>query len=289
MFQIEDRGRSATFRLQLFTSTTGLRPVAVATQDMSELGMSLVNHCEIIAGQVWHEYFPDEPLPPIWVQSMPAIDFAANDVRLVSFDVGPDRTLSAPKWSPITRQQLNQFVGSPVETDRGSGFVAPPPPPTTRTRYELVPMDQMPRGRPSRQACMTGAPPPPSPWWRRQINIIRGEQEAGGRNCCWYHGGDWAAVTDTAVRLIAAVEATAGTDNELRDKVLTAARAEGLSKWALIALNTLLIDPISINEATDEHPASFVNGQHRTRAMRDAGLSAVLVGVIEEVELKPEG
>lgn len=66
--------------------------------------------------------------------------------------------------------------------------------------------------------------------------------------------------------------------------MLAAAYAEDVSGWQLTALNTLLSDPISINKADDEHPASYVNGQHLTRAMRDAGLSAVLVGVTEETQ-----
>ena len=150
-------------------------------------------------------------------------------------------------------------------------------------------MDQMPHERPFREACMSGTAPPPAPWWRRRINIIRGRQETGGRACCWYHGGDWAAVTATAARLIAAaVEADRGADEELRDKVLTAAQTKGLSKWGLIALNTLLSEPITIEAASDNHPASFVNGQHRTRAMRDAGLPCVLVGVIEEIDTQTD-
>jgi hypothetical protein len=89
-------------------------------------------------------------------------------------------------------------------------------------------------------------------------------------------------VTDVAVRLIA--DAVADSDDALRKEVLAAAEAEGISGWPLQALDSLLFDPVVISEADGRHPALFVNGQHRTRAVRDADLPAVLVGITEEVD-----
>lgn len=151
---------------------------------------------------------------------------------------------------------------------------------------------QVPQETPFRESCRTGETPEPvSVPWGHPLLDRRGPSrtgvvaEAGGRDCCWYHGGDWDAVTRIAVRLITEREsAGVGDDDELRAHVIDAARAEGVSTWALTALDSLLADPIAIHRADDERAASFVNGQHRTRAMRDAGMRAVLVGVDEPVE-----
>jgi hypothetical protein len=139
---------------------------------------------------------------------------------------------------------------------------------------------------------MSGAPPEPAPrpWWHRLLNQLGVARRPavdgdGGRDCCWYHGGDWGLVTGAAVRLIAQVEASGvNEDHELHVQVMAAARAEGLSAWSIEALYSLLTEPIAIHEASDIDEAQITNGQHRTHAMRDASLAAVLVGVEEQVE-----
>lgn len=55
------------------------------------------------------------------------------------------------------------------------------------------------------------------------------------------------------------------------------ARAEGITGWERQALNSLLVDPIVIGKNDDDPAVWFVNGKHRTRAMRDAGVTEVLV------------
>ena len=311
MYRYDNGWMSTTFRLQLFTSAAGLRPVAVATQDSSEDGVSLVNGCEYFVGRVWRDFFPDEPLPPLWVQRIIPEDSnlfggkKLGDWKLVDFEVGPDYELTGPNWSPISQRQLNRLVDDRVDPDRGSGFVPPPPPPAYRTRFTLVPMDQMPQEKPFRESCMTGAAPQPTPEpapqpapsmasepavRRQRLGQWLGRSRrpappaTAGRDCCWYHGGDWAAVINTAVRLIAEVEADGvAEDAELVSRVMTAARAEGLSEWSLQALNSLIADPIMTQRAGGAH-VGFTNGQHRTRAMRDAGVAAVLVGREELAE-----
>ena len=78
------------------------------------------------------------------------------------------------------------------------------------------------------------------------------------------------------IDLISAAKVTGlSVDEDLRYAVFGAARAEGVTGWAMEALHSLLADPIVIGENDGE--VWFVNGQHRTRAMRDAGVTEVLV------------
>lgn len=288
MYRVDGTCSTTRFRLQLFTSDAGLRPVAVATQCLDDRS-SLVNSAETVVSRVWRDHFADEPMPPLWVQRL-VLDDDPDDVlgdwQMVSFAIGPDYELSEPVWPRLTQQQVDELVGGLVDADRGAGFVAPPPPPSYRTRYRPVPMSQMPIERPFRETCMKSAPGAVvGRWWRRLVDVLpSSKRRTGGRECCWYHGGDWAEVIDVAVRLVDENEASGIDDDGLRRQVLAAARGEGLSGWRLQALDSLIHDPISIHAATKERPAVFVNGQHRTRAMRDAAVSAVLVGFAEEVD-----
>ncbi|MEV6639645.1 ParB/Srx family N-terminal domain-containing protein [Amycolatopsis sp. NPDC051371] len=137
--------------------------------------------------------------------------------------------------------------------------------------YVLVPMGQVPREVPWHEDCMRDAVVGETfPGDRSNV--------AGVRGCCWYHGGDWDAVTKAAVRLIAQVNATGVEENyRLCQQVLDAARADGMSGWPLQALKSLVKVPILIRKNAKSQSV-IDNGQHRLRAMRDAGLTEVLVG-----------
>jgi hypothetical protein len=278
MYRVEEAEVIATFRLQLFVSADRLRPIAVVTQDEAEGGMSLISGRERFASQVWRDYFPGEPLPPVWVQrtvysrhaELKDDDFWSG-WELVTFDHGRGRHLTNGRLSRITQDQLDELVVGAVDTDRGREF-PPPPPLTYRVHYVLVRMDQVPREVPWHEDCMKDSV-------ADDVSITGRSDVADARDCCWYHSGDWAAVTRSAVRLIAQVEATGVKANyELRQQVLAAARAEGTSGWSLQALRSLLRDPILLRKVDGEHSVIIDGGQHRIRAMRDAGLAEVLIG-----------
>jgi hypothetical protein len=42
--------------------------------------------------------------------------------------------------------------------------------------------------------------PRPTPWWRRLSRQLAPSRI--GRDCCWYHRGDWHKVTKTAIRFL---------------------------------------------------------------------------------------
>src|SRR3954447_13683746 len=81
------RGRTGTFRLQLYTGE-GRWPVAIATQDAANEGRSLVNGAEDYAGDVWRTHFPQLAAPPLWIQNM-IIDRSAT-LTLVAFTGADD-------------------------------------------------------------------------------------------------------------------------------------------------------------------------------------------------------
>ncbi len=283
LYRVEVGEVRATFRLQLFGGA-GLRPVAVAIQDMAEGGTSLTNACEDIAGQVWRDHFPLEPQPPLWVQRTITSTYQGRDTERLSswqmftFATGPQQRLTTVEWSFLTQSELDSLVGQPVDEDRGTQtFLAESPQDRLDIDYTLVSMHAMPQEKPFRESCMATTPGIRSQRWFGK-RTVRPQRSPNVRaDCCWYHSGDWSAVINAAVRLIAhAKETGLGQDDELRHAVIDAARAAGVDGWKYEALYSLLIDPIVLVE-TDNGQITFVNGQHRTRAMRDAGVPAVLV------------
>ncbi|WP_146772038.1 hypothetical protein [Lentzea atacamensis] len=292
-YRIEDDGIVASFRLQLFVSA-GLRPVAVAIQDVAEGGISLTNGCESIVSRVWRDHVPGEPLPPLWVQRIitptyPGWDSdALSSWQMVTFEVQSPHWLSAPQWTAITQPELDRLVGRPVDDQRGRDFEPEPAP--DDVDYALVPMHQIPLEKPFRQQCMTSAAPgrtpprrPRLPWPWRSSRENRATGVPSG-SCCWYHRGDWSAVIETAIRLISEAKARGlGAADQLRDVVLEAAHVDGITGWDQQALHSLLVDPIVLGKNANEPTVWFVNGQHRTRAMRDAGVTEVLVAARPQI------
>lgn len=280
-YKIDDGGVRSTFRLQLFVSRHGLPPVVVATQGTADQGMSLTNGCELIVGQVWRDHFADKVLPPVWVQRIIVPTSPDRDSSMLSswqritFHAHPQYHLSDPKWTFMSQDDVEALVGGPVDDQRGHVAHVPEPELTSAdSDYALVPMRRMPLETPFRETCMS--PDDGAVGTSRWELLLARAQRAAGLSCCWYHGGDWSAVIDTAARLISTAKVTGlGTDEKLRYVVLDAARAEGVSGWNLEALYSLLVDPIMIGE--NDGNVWFVNGQHRTRAMRDAGVTEVLV------------
>ncbi|MFE3504219.1 hypothetical protein ACFXPX_04555 [Kitasatospora sp. NPDC059146] len=270
MFRIDDGGGlPSSFRVQLFTGE-GLRPVAVATQTMHE-GPGLTNGAERYAEAVWERLCPGEELPPLWVQrqlfdgrfGMP------EEFELVTFrEAGPYR-LRGPQWRSITSGQMAELVGGPVAEDRGEGYVPRELPPEPEKRFEVMEVSRLGTPRPFRTPeCMPAGASRRVPWWRRLVPV------RAGRTCCWYHRGDWHAVNALAIAILA--EGTeAGV--EAKDMVRVAdkrARAAGADNWQREVLRSLFSLGLAIMPDDD---GTYVNGQHRARAMMDAGVRRTVV------------
>lgn len=223
MYRVEQAGLRATFRLQLFTAA-GLRPVAVAAQNMSE-GQSLVNGSETFCIHVWHHRFPDQEHPPLWVQRLVHEHF--GHWQRVTFDVDDERTLRNPLWPRLSQQQLDTLVGTTVDPDRGSGFVPWPQAPEYRMRYTPMPVARMPTTRPFRTTCMTGRARRQGRW---AYQVLRRWLPLTRETCCWYHGGDWRTVNQHALRLLRLAESASVDPEDVADHVVAIARAEGLTE-----------------------------------------------------------
>ncbi len=271
MFSVAQGSRPpATFRLQVFTAP-GLRPVAVAIQTSGE-GMSLTNRAERYAEAVWTRHFPNDPEPPIWIQRqiLPGVFGAFTQV---TFTVSSPHTLSAPRWRPLTTEALTSLVGVPVDADRGDGYIARVEEPEPRMIYAVTRVAALPRPQPFRAtSCM---PAGTSAWrrWARQL-IPR----HGGRDCCWYHQGDWHRVSAAAVRLVTQAQQDGLDVKDIDVHVYGQAMHEGMSGWELEALGTLasLGDGIALEE-NDDGDEVYINGQHRAQAMLDAGVRDTVV------------
>lgn len=96
-----------------------------------------------------------------------------------------------------------------------------------------------------------------------------------GHSCCWYHNGDWRRVVDLAIALLRKAH-TAGKSEqwEITWFVLKQPAATSLTGWQHEALRSLFIEPIT---PPDDDSEWYVNGRHRSRALRDAGVKWVVV------------
>ncbi len=99
-----------------------------------------------------------------------------------------------------------------------------------------------------------------------------------GRDCCWYHRGNWHQVSATAVRLLVQAQQDGVDLDDVGVHVHGQAMAEGLTGWDLEALSTLISlgDGIAVEQDDDGHD-QYINGQHRAQAMLDAGVRTTVV------------
>ncbi|MFI7523851.1 hypothetical protein OG994_12665 [Micromonospora globbae] len=263
-------GRRVTFRLQLFTAP-GLRPVAVATQmPGAGEGASSTNAAEACATAVWQQYFADDSEPPIWVVHMIIED--VRDLTVVTFTVdSSEHTLHTPRWRQISPAAVDALVGRHVDLERGSGFVPPEIEPDPESTYVAQPVVLLPRPAPFREdGCMGSG----VPWWRRLGRQL--VPRRGGRDCCWYHGGDWHVVSRLAIRLAARAKAASVGFEDTPSYVLNHPDAQGLTDWEREALFSLIVDTIR-PYAPWPSREGYNNGQHRAQALLDAGARRVLI------------
>ncbi|MBF9130016.1 hypothetical protein I0C86_13760 [Plantactinospora sp. S1510] len=263
-------GRRVTFRLQLFTAP-GLRPVAIATQmPGAGEGASLTNAAKTCAASVWQQYFPDDPEPPIWVAHM-IIDGLRNLVVVTFTADSAGHTLRAPQWRRVSPAAIDTLVGRPVDLERGDGFTPPEIEPDPESTWVAQPVILLPRPEPFREdGCMAAG----VPWWRRLGRQL--VPRRGGRDCCWYHGGDWHLVSRLAIRLAARARSAGVGFDDTPSYVLDHSDAQGLSEWEREALFSLMVDTIR-PYAPWPRREGYNNGQHRAQALLDAGVRRVLI------------
>lgn len=276
MYRLPPQARwQATFRLQVF-SAAGLRPVAIATQIPSAgEGNSLTNAAEACAEAVWQQHCPDYPEPPIWIAHMITDDengLPNRDLQVVTFTADPaEHALHSPKWLPVSPADVAALVGQHVDLERGSGFTPPEVEPDPESTYKTQLVVALPRPTPFREdGCMAAG----VPWWRRLGRQL--VPRRGGRDCCWYHGGDWQTVTRLAIRLTGQAKADGLTFDDTAAYVFDHPVAQHLSQWEREALYSLLTDTIRPH-APWPRREGYNNGQHRAQAMLDAGVRRVLI------------
>ncbi|KOV81770.1 hypothetical protein ADL03_27615 [Nocardia sp. NRRL S-836] len=268
---VRDR-RLGSFRLQIYTAD-GLRPVVIVTQDATSEGCSLVNGAERYAASVWRTHFTKAAEPPLWVQNMQMQD--STMLALVAFDVGTDYTLSDAIWDVIDPTDLQRLVGADVDLRRGQR-PAPASKPVYRTKFIITPVANFPPGKPFRaRRCM---PPMRHRRWRHLLARLR--PAPAPASCCWYHGGDWRTANATALRLLATTPMTSADPGEWPVELCEAVDAAGITGWQRQAVQSLFLDPIVL-EHEDNGRLSYGNGQHRGRAMHDAGVARTITAVDE--------
>ena len=263
-------GLPGTFRLQLFTAA-GVRPVAVATQIAGKEGMGLMNGAERFAGAVWERHCPAEDQPPVWVERQLWAEGSLQETcfRRVVFAEADRYQPRGPRWSVITREQLQDLVGTSVATDRGAGYVPRAAEPEPQSVFREFAVARLARPRPFREpACM----PAGVHWWRRWIRQMLPRH--GARTCCWYHGGDWHTVNAMALEVLERARAQCVDPDEMEELATIHAAAAGATRWQTEALATLFNTVDAIQPASE---TGYINGQHRAQAMLEAGVRRTVV------------
>jgi hypothetical protein len=271
MFAV-DRGRRhpATFRLQLFTAP-GARPVAVVIQQAGE-GSGLVNEGARYAEAVWRRHCPGHAVPPIWIQRLLLPGHENDGFTAVTFPVTGPYELGPPaRRARISRQEITQLIGVPVDDGRGEGFQVRPPEPEQQPWYDVSWVVRLPRPSPFRlPACM----PRGTTAWRRLIRQVLPRRR--GRDCCWMHQGNWQHVSTAAIRFVRQAQREGTAADDIHRHVLDKAKAAGMSGWELDALSALTDSHDGIQVETDHHGRFYVNGQHKSQAMLDQGVKRTI-------------
>lgn len=258
-----------TFRLQLFTAP-GHRSVAIATQ-ISGDGPSLTNRAETYAAVVWQKHCPNESEPPVWIEHYPDIDIG-SDYELVTFEVGSPFQLSTPGWTHLSACQLATLVGGEVDPGRGEDYTPAPEPPDDELRYEIVAVSDLPPPRPFRARCMAAK----DTVWHRMAARARRWSRGRRPGCCWYHAQDWHAASEQAICLLDAARRDGLTDRELADNLSERTAALQVPKEQRQALRTLMSPGYAIDASLGPNGA-YTNGNHRSRALRDAGVQRTVM------------
>lgn len=114
---------------------------------------------------------------------------------------------------------------------------------------------------------IAGVPDPYTLFRASGCLLAGGPETQRPAGCCWYHMVDWRAAFEAAVRIV--------TD------------AAAASDWRVPGVDVLLERPLSI--VRSENGSEFIeDGQHRLTAMRQQGLTRVLV-LMDEGHAPPTG
>lgn len=259
-----------SLRLQLFTAP-GSRPVVVATQSShGDIGRSLGGAVERYVAAVWAEFFAEQDQAPIWIERMLLGGVFPDEFVLVTFAEVEGRSVRGPDWNTITPTQMAELVGVEVDGGRGDRHV-PVPEEVVLPVYTIVPVADLPQPEPFREDCL------------REGTVARAKalsrlRRGRRRRCCWYHRVDWNAVSELAIELVDAAQATGVAPLDISEHVQAAGLARKLDIRSFKALQSLVAPSISIQiSRAGDGETSFANGQHRTQALRDAGVQRVLV------------
>ncbi|MGW3196727.1 hypothetical protein ACWDBD_19460 [Streptomyces sp. NPDC001118] len=270
MFTVEmPSGFLVTCRLQLFTGA-GVRPVAVATQIPGD-GLDVTSAAEWLAGAVWERHCPEEELPPVWIhlKLMRAGKLGPMGIRHGQFTQTDRYWPQGPLFTTITHERLQALVGVPVAMDRGTGYVPRPEEAEERRAFEKFAVVRFARPEPFRaQVCM----PAGVPWWLRWARQVLPRR--GARSCCWYHGGDWHAVSAMALQVLKRARTQCVNLEDMEEFAVAHAVAAGATDWETEALATLFDTADAIQPDRERR---YINGQHRAQAMLEAGVRRTVV------------
>jgi hypothetical protein len=171
----------------------------------------------------------------------------------------------------VTADDVDALVARQVDLERGEGFVPAEPEPEPEQIYAAELVVLLPRPKPFREdGCMASGVPW---WWHLWRQLV---PRRGGRDCCWYHGGDWHTVSRVAVCLAGQARDAGISFDDTAAYVGDHPDVLTLSEWERDALLSLLEDTIR-PDARWPSPEGYNNGQHRAQALIDAGVRRTLI------------
>jgi hypothetical protein len=105
----------------------------------------------------------------------------------------------------------------------------------------------------------------------RRRDWSEGRGTARGRDCCWYHAGDWRLACRLAVELLQEGRRLGLDDAQMVDFVRS--EVDGKDPWLRSALAGLFDPAIAIGYDSN----GFINGNHRGWAITESGAPHVIV------------
>jgi len=178
--------------------------------------------------------------------------------------------VSPPPSTPgVGTKPIEEFIGAPVEANRGAGYTPRPKESRLVRVFHVVTVASLPVPVPFRgDGCMAR---PPRLTLRRRIG--RAIRRSAPANCCWYHAGDWHPVCETAVNTVRQAYQGAPTLDVALERVNDARQSLSSDLWADEALNSLLSPAVSIEIDSE---SCYINGQHRSYVLLETGVSEVV-------------
>ncbi len=264
---------ASSCRMQVLRSRRG-DVLLVAVQHWGKEGTSLVNGAEAALETAWKAYVPDLATPPpMHARFTGTTNSSDDDLTILVRDEGGRfwaqwRQPSPEEWSAIQDH---------ADFDRGAEWnESPDHGPTDWIVWRDLPVASLPKSNIWKHDWVEVTKPtqPRRRLFSRPQPALAPRHPIGVEDCCRFHAGSWKAAYDAARRALLSIgrQPLVNTRFDVEREVWGWLDRHISDHWIRSAAASLIDRPIKVAGQFD-----FVNGAHRSQAMRDQLVAATIV------------